>query len=186
MDGLQSSLEDVRGEKERLRHLALTDWLTNLHNHSYSRHFLGEALTASKTDGMPLCVIMADLDHFKRINDRYGHLVGDKVLQIVAARMISGARTGDEICRYGGEEFLFVLQQTDISEGVEVAERVRQNINSDVIHADDSELPVSLSLGIAQARDGDDVDSLIDRADKALYSAKQAGRDCVRADGVIR
>jgi diguanylate cyclase (GGDEF)-like protein len=186
VDGLQSSLESVRGEKDRLRHLALTDWLTDLHNHSYSRRFLDDALRRSKVDGSPLCVIMADLDHFKRINDQYGHLVGDKVLQIVAARMTSGARTGDEICRYGGEEFLFVLQNTEIAEGMEVAERVRQHINSDAIHASDSELSVSLSLGIAQARDGDDVDSVISRADKALYSAKQSGRDCVCADGVIQ
>jgi diguanylate cyclase (GGDEF)-like protein len=177
---LESSLENVRGEKDRLRHLAMTDWLTGLHNHSYSRHFLGKALQRSKADGSPLCVIMADLDHFKQVNDQYGHLVGDKVLQIVAARMISAARTGDEICRYGGEEFLFVLRKTDMAEGIEVAERVRQRIGSDAVHAGKSELSVSLSLGIAGACNGDDVDRLIGRADRALYSAKQAGRDCVR------
>jgi len=181
MDGLESSLENVRGEKDRLHRLAVTDRLTDLHNHSFSRHFLADALKLSRSENTPLCVIMADLDNFKKINDQYGHLVGDKVLRIVAARMLSGARTGDEICRYGGEEFLFVMQCTNIAEGMEVAERVRLRINSDAIRADESELRVSLSLGIAQARDGDDVDSLIGRADTALYSAKQAGRDCVRA-----
>jgi len=186
MDGLESSLENERGEKDRLHRLAVTDWLTDLHNHSFSRHFLADALSLSRSEKTPLCVIMADLDNFKKINDQYGHLVGDKVLRIVAARMVSGARTGDEICRYGGEEFLFVMQHTNIKEGMDVAERVRLHINRDAIHAEEAELRVSLSLGIAQARDDDDVDSLISRADKALYSAKLAGRDCVRADVVIQ
>jgi diguanylate cyclase (GGDEF)-like protein len=186
MDGLESSLENVRGEKDRLHRLSVTDWLTNLHNHSYSRHFLDDALRLSQDCKSPLCVIMADLDNFKKVNDQFGHLVGDKVLQIVAARMVSGARADDEVCRYGGEEFLFVLQHTNIEEGMDVAERVRRHINCDAIHAEGSDLWVSLSLGIAQARDGDNVDSLIGRADKALYSAKQAGRDCVRAAGVIQ
>jgi diguanylate cyclase (GGDEF)-like protein len=175
----------VRGEKDRLHRLAVTDWLTDLHNHSFSRHFLADALSLSRSEKSPLCVIMADLDNFKKINDQYGHLVGDKVLRIVASRMVSGARAGDEICRYGGEEFLFVMQHTNIAAGMDVAERVRLRINGDAIQAEESELTVSLSLGIAQARDGDDVDSLISRADRALYSAKQAGRDCVRSETQI-
>jgi diguanylate cyclase (GGDEF)-like protein len=125
---------------------------------------------------------MADLDYFKEINDSHGHLVGDQVLRIAAARMMSGARASDEIGRYGGEEFLFILQNTDIAEGKDVAERVRARINNDTIHASDADISVSLSLGIAQARDSDVVDTLIDRADEALYAAKQAGRDCVRVE----
>ncbi len=179
---LEKSLSSERGERERLHHLAVTDWLTELHNHSYTRHFLTEALNRAKAEKSPLCVIMADLDHFKKINDVHGHLVGDQVLRIAAARMISSARAGDEIGRYGGEEFLFILQNTDIEEGKDVAERVRLHINSDAMHGRDAEIRVSLSLGIAQAREEDDVDALIDRADAALYAAKLAGRDCVRAE----
>jgi len=182
MFGLEKSLKTERGEKERLHQLAVTDWLTSLHNHSYSKTFLVDALDSARSKMSPLCVIMADLDHFKTINDTHGHLVGDQVLRIAAARMISGARAGDEIARYGGEEFLFILQNTDIEEALDVAERVRVRINSDAIHGRNAEINVSLSLGIAQARDGDDVETLIDRADAALYAAKLAGRDCVRIE----
>jgi diguanylate cyclase (GGDEF)-like protein len=180
--GLEESLRSERDERERLHHLAVTDWLTELHNHSHSRYVLEKALAHSRNNQTPLCVIMADLDYFKEINDSHGHLVGDQVLRIAAARMMSGARASDEIGRYGGEEFLFILQNTDIAEGKDVAERVRARINNDTIHASDADISVSLSLGIAQARDSDVVDTLIDRADEALYAAKQAGRDCVRVE----
>jgi diguanylate cyclase (GGDEF)-like protein len=180
--GLERSLQSMRGESERLHHLAVTDWLTDLHNHSFSRQFLDDALDRAKMENAPLCVIMADLDRFKEINDSHGHLVGDHVLRIVAARMISGARDGDEIARYGGEEFLFVLENTDIIEGAEVAERVRVRINSDAINSRNEHIQVSLSLGIAQAREADTVDTLIARADAALYAAKLSGRDCVRIE----
>jgi len=176
---LEDSLQNERGKTQRLRQLAITDWLTDLHNHAYSRHLLIQKLEYAQQNDTPLCVIMADLDQFKKINDEHGHLVGDHVLHIVAARMVSGARTGDEIGRYGGEEFIFVLQDTDINNAAEVAERVRSRINSDAIHYRNATINVSLSLGIAQARSDDTVDALIERADKTLYAAKLAGRDCV-------
>jgi len=179
---LEDSLNIAHDERESLHHLAVTDWLTNLHNHSYSRYFLGKALDSAKTRNLPLCVVMADMDHFKNVNDTHGHLVGDRVLQIAAARMLSGARDGDEICRYGGEEFLFILQNTDIVEGEEMAERVRRHIGSDAVRGRNEEISISLSLGVAQARKDDNVDTLIDRADAALYAAKLAGRDCVRLE----
>ena len=178
MCGLEDSLQDERGKALRLRQLAITDWLTDLHNHAYSRHLLQLKLAYAQQTDTPLCVIMADLDQFKKINDKHGHLVGDHVLRIVAARMVSGARSGDEIGRYGGEEFLFVLQNTDIEAAADVAERVRSRINSDAIHYQEVTINVSLSLGIAQARGDDTVDTLIERADAALYAAKLAGRDC--------
>jgi diguanylate cyclase (GGDEF)-like protein len=177
---LEKSLKNVRGESERLHHLAVTDWLTELHNHSFSRQFLAEALIRAKVDGSPLCVIMADLDHFKAINDSHGHLVGDHVLRIAAARMMSGARDGDEIARYGGEEFLFILPDTDTNGGRDVAERVRLHINGDAIQSGNEQIRVSLSLGVAETCEFDTVDTLIARADAALYEAKRAGRDCVR------
>ncbi|MGB5490646.1 MAG: diguanylate cyclase [Woeseiaceae bacterium] len=180
VSNLTESLASQRDESERLRELAVTDWLTNLHNHSYSRRCLEVALQQAKSDCSPLCVIMADLDNFKNINDKYGHLVGDEVLQIVAARMLSAARTGDEICRYGGEEFLFILQRTNLREGEEIAERVRARINDDEMHSGSRRITLSLSLGLAQAVEDDLVNSLIARADEALYEAKRAGRNCVR------
>lgn len=182
VSGLKESLRSVRGESERLRELAVTDWLTKLHNHSFSRRCLDAAIERSRIEETPLSVIMADLDHFKQINDAHGHLVGDDVLRIAAARMLSGARSDDEICRYGGEEFLFILRDTDIAGAREVAERVRDRIKSDAMHSKNATINMTLSLGIAQARADDTVDMLIDRADAALYAAKHAGRDCVRTN----
>ena len=182
ISGFKKSLDSERGEKARLHKLAVTDWLTQLHNHSYSRNFLSNSLRQAKTDGLPLSIIMADLDNFKKINDRNGHLVGDQVLRIVAERMVSASREGDEICRYGGEEFLIILKNTDIAAGADVAERVRKHLRSDAIHVRNTEVNVSLSLGIAQAREGDDVDTLIERADSALYVAKLAGRNRIRLE----
>jgi diguanylate cyclase (GGDEF)-like protein len=177
--GLEDSLRSERGESERLRRLAITDWLTDLHNHSYTRTLLDGALGHTHEKGTPLSVIMADLDQFKHVNDTHGHLVGDHVLRIVAARMISAARANDEIGRYGGEEFLFVLHDTAIDSAAEVAERVRAHIAGDEIHHRNASIRISLSLGVAQARQEDTVDTLIERADAALYAAKLAGRNRV-------
>ncbi len=179
---LAESLAGERDKSEQLQKLAVTDCLTNLPNHAYSRRCLGAALDEARTEQTELCIIMADLDRFKNINDEYGHLVGDEVLRIAAARMLSAARSGDEICRYGGEEFLFVLRHTSLREGADVAERVRARINSDAMHDGGRQIRLSLSLGLAQATPEDSVNSLIQRADEALYAAKRAGRNrvCVK------
>jgi len=179
--GLQDSLDSQRGESERLRKLATTDWLTDLHNHSHTRKCLGDALDHAQAEGLPLCVVMADLDHFKKINDSHSHLVGDRVLRIAAARMLSGARTNDHVGRYGGEEFLLILQNTALGEAGEVAERVRTRVNNDLVQCGDTSITVTVSLGVAQARDDDTVDDVIARADAALYVAKAEGRDCIRS-----
>ncbi len=177
---LAQSLDDERDKIARLHKLAVTDWLTSLHNHSYSKRCVAAALERASAEQRPLCVVMADFDHFKEINDAHGHLVGDDVLRIAAARMLSAARTGDVICRYGGEEFLFVLENTGRREAQDVAERVRARISDDAMHSHDTRLTLTISLGIARARPNDTVESLIDRADQALYAAKRAGRNCVR------
>ena len=119
------------------------------------------------------------LDHFKAVNDRYGHLAGDKVLQTLVRCLSDAVRITDGVFRYGGEEFLFILRNTNITEGRIVAERVRERVGADAIHARNMAIKVSLSLGIAQACEHDTVDALIDRADAALYAAKTGGRDRV-------
>jgi diguanylate cyclase (GGDEF)-like protein len=180
--GLEHTIETQRGATERFRHLAVTDSLTELHNHAYARHLLAGKLADARSSGSPLCIIMADLDQFKRINDAYGHLVGDHVLRIAATRMVAAARSGDEIGRYGGEEFLFVLANTDLAAAAVMAERVRKRIGNDAIRHHSASIRVTLSLGIAEARDGDTVNELIARADAALYAAKLAGRNCVMVE----
>jgi len=180
VSGLQDLLMTQRDESERWRELSHTDSLTNLYNHAFSRHSLEQALGQGCDDSKPLCVMMADVDHFKQINDTHGHLTGDEVLRIVAARMLSVARSGDELGRYGGEEFLFILQDTELDAGHDVAERVREHVCSDTIQSGGASLDVTVSIGLAQARPNDTVNSLIERADGALYAAKAGGRNCVR------
>ncbi len=180
LSGLAESLKNERGKTARLKKLSVTDRLTDLYNHAYTKHCLHEALVDAREDGSPLAVIMADLDHFKAVNDAHGHLVGDAVLRIAAARMVSAARADDRIGRYGGEEFLFILPGTDILGARRVAERVRARIARNTFHSGDVNLAITLSLGVAAAAGNDTVDSLIRRADAALYAAKTAGRNCVR------
>jgi diguanylate cyclase (GGDEF)-like protein len=185
VSGLQDSLKTQRDESKRWRELSHTDSLTSLYNHTFSRHSLGQAMEQACVDGRPLCVMMADLDHFKTINDTYGHLAGDEVLRIVAARMLSVARSGDEVGRYGGEEFLFILKDTDLDAAHDVAERVRAHVSGDTIHSGGASLDVTVSIGLAQACPNETVNSLIERADAALYAAKAAGRNCVRVPDQI-
>ncbi len=182
MSDLTTSLENERGKTERLQKLSVTDQLTELQNHSYARHCLNAALARAQRDNAPLCVVMADLDHFKEINDTHGHLVGDDVLRIAAARMLAASRAEDQVGRYGGEEFIFILQNTSLDGAEEAAERIRTRLGSDAVQAGDAEIFVTVSMGVSCARRNDTVNSLIERADTALYVAKAAGRNCIRIE----
>jgi diguanylate cyclase (GGDEF)-like protein len=184
VSNLTRSLASERGKTEKLRQLSVTDQLTDLYNHSYARHCLNAALSRAQRESAPLCVIMADLDHFKEINDTHGHLVGDDVLRITAARMVAASRTADQIGRYGGEEFIFILQDTNLEGALEAAERIRMRVCGDPVCSGDIEVSVSISLGISCARRQDTVTALIERADEALYAAKAVGRNCVRTEPV--
>jgi diguanylate cyclase (GGDEF)-like protein len=159
----------------RHRYQAVVDPLTGLLN----RHaFLQRApeLLARQRFGEPISLILADLDHFKEVNDRHGHLVGDRVLQAVAECLRSSLRAFDQIYRYGGEE-LIVLLPASLEEAVQTAERLRQAVAC----ARPAGLPLTVSLGVACARPGETLEGLVARADQALYAAKAAGRDRVCA-----
>lgn len=182
LSNLTTSLENERGETERLQKLSVTDHLTKLHNHSYARHCLNAALARAQRDSTPLCVLMADLDHFKHINDTHGHLVGDDVLRIAAARMLAASRAEDHVGRYGGEEFIFILQNTSLEGAEEAAERIRAHLSDNAIQVGNAEIVVTVSMGVSCARPHDTVNSLIERADAALYAAKAAGRNCIRTE----
>jgi len=181
---LQQTVDSVRDEGQVLLRQVITDSLTSLSSRVFSFGSITTALRAASDESRPLCLVMADLDHFKPINDTLGHRVGDGVLRGVANRLLAGARKSDTVGRYGGDEFLFILRDTDIEEGTEIAERIRLKVSEHPLHVGESMVNVTLSLGIALARDTDDVDSFINRADKALYCAKQNGRDCVWVEGV--
>lgn len=180
MRHLESSVVRLHDERTRLRVEVGTDALTGLANRASLLPRLAQALAASVRSGRPLCVIMADLDRFKDVNDTYGHPVGDLVLRDTAARLGSALRDFDLVARYGGEEFIAVLQDTPLDIAAQIAERVRRRIGDHSYNVIDGGLRLTLSQGIALAHAGDSVDTLIARADAALYAAKAAGRNCVK------
>ena len=127
-----------------------------------------------------MSIIMADIDHFKHVNDRHGHAAGDDTLQIVARRVKDALRTSDQVSRYGGEEFLILLPDTPLPEARLIAERVRQAVASTPVATRAGNLDITLSLGVASSTEaGLSRDSLLAAADEALYRAKAGGRNRV-------
>jgi diguanylate cyclase (GGDEF)-like protein len=164
-------------DKRRMRVMAMTDELTRLPNR---RHLLAAAHAELQKD-QPCSWIAFDIDHFKRINDTWGHAAGDVVLQRVAHACRSALRPGDAIGRTGGEEFTAVLPSTAGSDAVGVAERLRATVEAVDCSDVDPSLRVTISLGVAERRTGDTLERLAARADEVLYRAKEAGRNRVAA-----
>jgi two-component system cell cycle response regulator len=177
---------------DRLRHnvqlsleMAITDQLTGLHNRRYmSRHLDGLVATARK-NGKPVSFLIMDIDFFKAVNDTYGHDIGDEVLKEFAARIAANVRGIDLACRYGGEEFVVVMPDTQVDFAFTIAERLRHSIETTPfpISRAPHELNLTISIGIAGSEGEDDTaQALLHRADQALYRAKRTGRNRVVAD----
>ena len=167
---------------------ARVDALTGLKNRAYFDERIVVELEASRGTGAPLSLIMIDLDHFKSINDTHGHPFGDMVLQRVGDLLMRSSRRGDAACRYGGEELVLVLANTDIESAVGVAERTAERIRALELPAKGREIVhVTASFGVAEtaqlieAAGGVTASSIVLAADDALYAAKNGGRDCVRS-----
>jgi diguanylate cyclase (GGDEF)-like protein len=156
---------------------ASTDGLTGLVN----RRSFENRMRQLRTDGVDFALVMADLDHFKLLNDTYGHEAGDRALRIFSETLRLELRADDTACRYGGEEFAVLLPGVDVYEAVEAVERVRTAL-SEVTGRGDAPT-VTASFGIAQANDADGTDDLVQRADQAMFAAKAAGRDRICLDG---
>jgi two-component system cell cycle response regulator len=172
--------EDLLRTQAALEHQASHDRLTGLWNRGRVLDQLTRELSRTRREQACLAVVMADIDHFKRINDTWGHATGDAVLCDLGRRMQLALRVSDAIGRYGGEEFLMVLPRADIGGGSEVAERVRHAVESRPVADGDHEHQVTVSLGVASsATSGFDPAVLIRAADRALYRAKADGRNRV-------
>jgi two-component system cell cycle response regulator len=176
--------------QERLRHtvsnaveLAITDPLTGLYNRRYLDAHLASAVTRAAATGKPVCVLIFDIDHFKDINDTYGHDAGDDVLKDFSERLRRGVRGIDLVARYGGEEFMLVMPETDAAFASSVAERLRSDVDKvPFATRSGAKVPVTVSIGIAEWRGpSDTAEGMVRRADRALYSAKSAGRNRVVA-----
>lgn len=159
--------------------MATTDPLTGAYNRrEWFKRIEVETIRAARTQ-TPLCVIMLDLDHFKNINDTYGHQAGDEVLKWVSAKMHKALRASDILCRYGGEEFLIMAPETDIEKSTFLAERIRLLIEEEPVNSKEAQIHVTVSLGVAQYQPNETHEHMIFRADKALYQAKHNGRNRV-------
>lgn len=174
-------LEDARRKAE-------TDSLTGLFNHHHFFELANQEITRASRYNHPLTAIMFDIDHFKKVNDTYGHSTGDKILVTIAKITRQIFRNIDIVGRYGGEEFSVLLPETPLCTALEAAERLRETIASTSISNQNCQISVTISLGLAEIDNPQNVNELIERADKALYIAKNNGknRTVVWTDNVIR
>ncbi|MDR3370179.1 sensor domain-containing diguanylate cyclase [Rhodoferax sp.] len=172
----------VQDLQKSLLHQSTHDVLTGLYNRRYMEETLVREIVAARRHGHPVSVIMSDLDHFKLVNDRYGHLAGDEVLRVFGALLTKHARGSDVCCRYGGEEVLLVLPQMSKGNAIERAELLCNALAAEPVTCGTSLIAVTASFGVATfPQDGRTVDALIAAADSALYAAKKAGRNRVNA-----
>ncbi|BCX89148.1 hypothetical protein MIN45_P1518 [Methylomarinovum tepidoasis] len=176
----QARLENRQLDEElqRARSLSLTDELTGLPNRRAFLQRLEGELARIQRHPVPLTLAIIDLDHFKQINDRYGHTLGDEVLCTYAEHVFSGFRRQDYVARYGGEEFIVLLPNTDTAGAVKALEKIREAVKGHSLKAESETFPLpSFSAGVVSYREGEAPKDFIERADRALYQAKQAGRD---------
>jgi len=172
--------------RERLRLVGLTDSLTGLYNRRHLQHRLAQEVTRAKRYDQTLACLFIDADHFKQINDKYGHPAGDQVLISLAQRLRRRLRTSDIATRYGGEEFAVLLPQTDLTSAGQLAEQIRQEVASEAIGLEgESAIQVTVSIGVASYDGSADLaadpvgERLLAAADQAVYRAKSAGRNRV-------
>ena len=174
---------EIQRQRDELETLARRDPLTGLGNRRSFDESLGNARGRARRQGLGLAVLMIDIDHFKRLNDTYGHPEGDRRLQSVAAILDGCLQRGDDLlARYGGEEFIAALPSPDAAHALGLGERLRASVEAAALPA--PEATVTISIGVAWQAHGEDRDprDLVERADQALYRAKHAGRNCVRGD----
>jgi two-component system cell cycle response regulator len=174
----------LRDNLDQSLELAVTDQLTGLHNRRYMVGQLAALVTRATHGGDPVAALMIDIDHFKKINDGFGHDVGDEVLREFAVRLASNVRAVDLPCRFGGEEFTVIMPDTRLEDAHRIAERIRRHVAGSpfrVLHGSEL-LTVTISIGVAATLgEGDSPEALLKRADSAVYEAKAAGRNMVVA-----
>lgn len=180
---LASRMRLARQRTTELHRLSRTDLLTGLPNRRDIIERIEAEIRRADRHGVPFCLVMADIDHFKAINDRYGHDVGDAVLVEVARRLQQGIRDRDCLARWGGEEFLLLLPDTDRDRGRAIADALQSRIAADTFKAADERVVVSLSFGVAQHRAGASLDAGLRAADQAMLLGKRDGRNRVRVAG---
>jgi len=178
---LTKELAALKSEFQALSELVRTDTLTSLYNYRHFTVAIEQEMERSRRTGQPTALIMADIDYFKKVNDNWGHEVGNQALVLVASCLRNAIRKLDVACRYGGEEFAIIMPSTDMMTSVQVAQRLRQTIEQTPLYIDNQSLSLTISLGVGLyvGHPSDTADTLVKRADKQLYKAKEQGRNQV-------
>jgi len=180
LEAAQATIQTQQAEMEKLSADASIDYLTRVPNRRALEQRLNEALALYKRHGRQFGLLMLDLDHFKALNDTYGHIAGDKVLRALAATLVAEVRSSDLVARYGGEEFAVLLPETPLQESLVVAEKLRVAVEQQSTEHAGDWIGITVSIGIAEVTAADVyVETVVARADAALYGAKSAGRNRV-------
>lgn len=174
-------LRVIKHYQAELELIAWRDPLTGLLNRRAFVERYEAIRNQHERSGLPLSLLLVDIDHFKEINDQHGHTLGDQVLQLISDRLTDTLRPSDLVSRWGGDEFLLLLSETDLDNAKEIAERIRNSLKQDQAISSMQEQVFTVSIGIAEQQNQFDLDKHIQEADAGLYQAKQAGRDCIRA-----
>ncbi len=187
LHSMASELTELRSQVNQLSRDSLTDALTQVSNRRAFNESLARMSAEATADNSPLCLILADIDHFKAFNDTHGHLVGDIVLREVAQEMKQCVKGRDMLARYGGEEFAILLPATPLTGAKMLAESIRTIVESERLSDDAGNRlePVTVSMGVAQLKPGESTDSLIERADSCLYQSKETGRNRVTGEDAL-
>jgi two-component system cell cycle response regulator len=180
---LKRYADELRSNVQAAMELAVVDPLTGLHNRRYLESHLLALLEQAARTGRPLSAMILDIDHFKRVNDSFGHDCGDEVLKTFSARVKRAVRGADLMCRFGGEEFVVIMPDTKLAVARLVGERIREAVASAPFPIEQGAraIPVTVSIGVAGSGPGDTPDALFKRADRALYLSKNSGRNRVTA-----
>lgn len=178
LDALQEDNHRLIKQVTQEREIARRDPLTQLPNRQGFEQRLEQEIARSDRYGQPLSIALIDVDHFKRINDHYGHLAGDRVLRILAKEMHSQLRKTDFLARFGGEEFVILLPESDQDNALAAIEKMRQHISQCPFHFQDNPVQITISAGVAIYTTGEQAEQWLHRADKALYQSKDRGRNC--------
>lgn len=185
-ESLRQQLAEIDLLQDKLRDQANRDPLTGLYNRRYLDTTLERELSRCKREGLPLALMMIDLDHFKNVNDTYGHQAGDEILKMMGDILKGFARAEDVACRYGGEEFLLLLPKMSLDTALERAESLRQNFSSSALAFGEFRLNTTLSVGVAiYPGHGKSADELLQSADRSLYAAKRSGRNRVEVESMV-
>jgi len=176
LEGTRAQLNAAQVELERARSLALTDPLTSLPNRRALDVALSRELARARRTGTPLCLAVLDIDHFKRINDQFGHAIGDQALQHLCNVLKPAVRETDTLARFGGEEFVLVLPDTSLPVAEFTLNRLLRTLERAPLSTDGKQIPVPFSAGLAEWAAQEPAEQLIARADQAMYAAKRAGR----------